>query len=62
MVIVSKTILVNFGKIYADAIAHLNRWYELTKSADWKSFSEMKQTFSHVDAVCNDRFVFNIKG
>ena len=62
MVIISKTILVEFGIQHADAIEPLNRWYEETKKADWKNFSEIRSTFNSVDAVGNDRYVFNIKG
>lgn len=62
MVIISKAILVEFGFKHADAIGPLNRWYEKTKNSDWKNFSEIKRTFNTVDAVGNDRYVFNIKG
>lgn len=62
MVIISKAILVEFGIKHADAIDPLNKWYEETRKADWKSFSEMKNTFNSVDSVGNDRYVFNIKG
>jgi len=62
MVIISKSILVEFGYRHADAIRPLNKWYEKTKKADWKNFPEMKGTFNSVDVVGNDRYVFNIKG
>jgi mRNA interferase HigB len=62
MVIISKTILREFGEIYPDVIDALNDWYDLVKSADWGKISEIKQTFNSVDYVKNDRFVFNIKG
>lgn len=62
MVIISKGILVEFGLKHADSIEPLNRWYSLCKKADWKSFSELKQTFNSADAVGDDRYVFNIKG
>ena len=62
MVIISKAILVEFGIKHADAIEPLNRWFEETKKADWKNFPEMKKTFNSVDAVGNDRYVFDIKG
>lgn len=61
MVIISKTVLVEFGIKHADAIEPLNRWYEETKNADWKNFPEMKKSFNSVDAVGSDRYVFNIK-
>lgn len=62
MVVISKAVLVEFGFKHATAIEPLNRWYEESKKADWKNFPEMKRTFNSVDAVGNDRYVFNIKG
>lgn len=62
MVIISKTILVEFGLQHADSIEPLNKWYENTKNADWSNFSEIKKTFNSVDSIGNDRYVFNIKG
>lgn len=62
MVIISKTILVEFGIKHSNAIESLNRWYAETKGADWKNFPELKETFNSVDAVGNNRYVFNIKG
>ncbi|ASS49371.1 MAG: addiction module toxin RelE [Candidatus Fluviicola riflensis] len=47
---------------HADSIDALNKWYAETKNADWGNFTEIKKTFNSVDAVGNDRYVFNIKG
>ena len=62
MVIISKTILVDFGGEHADAIDALNKWHKTCKKANWKNLNELKKTFSTVDFVNNDRYVFNIKG
>jgi len=62
MVIISKAVIREFITGHADAEGALNNWYELTANADWKNFNEMKKTFNSVDAVGNDRYVFNIKG
>ena len=62
MVIISKAVMRTFYTIHADAQIPLDDWYELTKNTDWKNFHEMKKTFNSVDAVGNDRYVFNIKG
>lgn len=62
MVIISKTILVDFGAEHADSINGLNRWYELAKKANWNNLNDLKKSFNSVDYVGNDRFVFNIKG
>lgn len=62
MVIISKAVLQSFSLKHTDAETPLEDWYELVKNADWKSFNEMRNTFNSVDAVGNNRYVFNIKG
>ncbi len=62
MVIISKTILKEFGLDHSDAIDALNTWYLITKEQDWGNLAELKNTFNSVDYVGNDRYVFNIKG
>jgi len=62
MVIISKTILADFGEEHSDSVDALNKWYETSKKADWNNLNELKKTFSTVDYVGDNRFVFNIKG
>ncbi len=62
MVVISYTTLRSYFEVHADAEDALNNWYRLTLKADWASFHEMKQMYNSVDAVGNDRFVFNIRG
>lgn len=62
MVIIAKTALDNFSRKHPVAAVSLNRWYDIAHQANWSEFSEIKKTFASVDAVGNDRFVFNIKG
>jgi mRNA interferase HigB len=62
MVIISKTILADFAKKHPDVAEPLNNWYDITRRADWKSFADIKTIFNSIDAVGNDRYVFNIKG
>ena len=62
MVIISKTILVEFGANYSDSIDALNKWYDTSKQANWNSLNDMKKSFNSVDFVGNDRYVFNIRG
>lgn len=45
-----------------DSEVALERWYELTEAAEWRSFAEMKADFDSVDAVGNQHYVFNIRG
>lgn len=62
MVIITKTILNEFGQKYPDAVTALNDWYKLVKIADWNSLAIVKQNFNTVDYVGNDRYVFDIRG
>jgi mRNA interferase HigB len=62
MVIISKAIIREFSSRHVDSEGPLQSWCELTVDADWKNFNQMKNTFNSVDAVGNDRYVFNIKG
>lgn len=62
MVIISKKIIKEYAESnYKHSVA-LERWFEITKDADWKNFAEMKQDFNSVDNVGESLFVFNIKG
>ncbi len=62
MVVISYGTLREFYKKYPDAKDALNNWYRLTLAGDWSNFHEMKEIYNSVDAVGNDRFVFNIRG
>ncbi len=62
MVIISKAIIKEFSGLHPSAEKTLEKWYCDTKAADWKNFSEVKKAFNSVDAVGNDRYVFDIKG
>lgn len=62
MVILSKKAINDFALIEPNAVDALTSWYKETQLADWANFAEMKRSFNSVDAVGNDRYVFNIKG
>ncbi|HEY8780617.1 MAG TPA: type II toxin-antitoxin system HigB family toxin [Mucilaginibacter sp.] len=62
MVVISKATLRDFSALHPNSEIPLEDWYDLVKNADWKNFNEMRSTFNSVDAVGNDRYVFNIKG
>lgn len=62
MVVISKSVLNIFCNNHSDAYNAVLEWYNVTKEADWKDFHQMKKSFNSVDAVGNDRYVFNIKG
>jgi mRNA interferase HigB len=62
MVVISYGTLREFYQKHPDSEDALNNWYRATAAGDWKNYHEMKQLFNSVDAVGNDRFVFNIRG
>lgn len=59
MVIISKTVLVKFGAKYSDSVEALNKWYDVSKQANWNNLGDVKKTFNTVDYVGNDRYVFS---
>jgi mRNA interferase HigB len=62
MVVISNAILAKFTLKHPLSAEALNKWYEVVKECDWKNFFDVKKVFNSVDAVGNDRYVFNIKG
>jgi mRNA interferase HigB len=61
MVVISYGTLRDFFEEHADAKDTSNNWYRLALKADWSNYHEIKSIFNSVDAVGNDRFVFNIR-
>ena len=62
MRIISKSTLVNYYTKVPQSKTALEEWYEKTKKSDWTCFADIKKTFNSVDAVGNQRYIFNIKG
>jgi len=62
MVILSWNRIMVFCDRYPHASEALMRWYLITFEADWKNAHDLTRDFGYVDAVGNDRFVFNING
>lgn len=49
-------------KGHEDSRVALERWYDVTEKAEWKSLSDIKVDFPATDYVGNQHYVFNIKG
>jgi mRNA interferase HigB len=62
MRIITKKAIMLFYMKHADSKTALEEWYSKTHKADWNNFAEIKKDFKTVDAIGNNRFVFNIKG
>lgn len=62
MRIIAKSALVAYYTKNPQSKSALEDWFEKTKEAEWKNFSDIKKTFNTVSSVGNNRYVFNIKG
>jgi len=62
MVVISYKTIRDFSDKYYDAKDALNNWYRVVEKADFANFNELRAMFNSVDAVGNDRYVFNIRG
>ena len=62
MRIVSFKRIKEFSLLHADAEIPLYKWFHVTECCMWNNLHEIKKTFSMVEYVGNNRFVFNIKG
>jgi len=62
MVIITYTKIKQFIESHAGSMDALNNWFRLVENADWSNFHEAKEVFNSVDAIGNDRYVFNVRG
>jgi len=60
MHIIKKGTIDGYAKKYPDSKAALNRWYLITERSEWKNINDMKESFSSVDFVGDDLYVFDI--
>jgi mRNA interferase HigB len=60
--IFAKSTLREFWEKYPDSEQHLKTWYDTAMNSDWKSPSEVKQTYANASILKDSRVVFNIKG
>ena len=49
-------------KGHEDCRIALERWYDITEKAEWKTLSDIKVDFPATDYVGNQHYVFNVKG
>lgn len=49
-----------FGLNHADAKTQLDAWYKITKRAIWKKPQDVKNTFSKISILKNNRIRFEI--
>jgi mRNA interferase HigB len=60
--IFAKSTLREFWEKHPDSEQYLKTWYDTAINADWKTPSEVKQSFANASILKDSRIVFNIKG
>ncbi len=62
MRVIAKKTLKEYFEKNAESKQALLIWYKEVSSGKWKNHNEMKETFSSLSIIPNERIVFNIKG
>lgn len=62
MKVVSHRKLVEFYQKHPDSKSSIENWYLQVRSANWSCFNDVKIFSNSVDAIGNQRYVFNLKG
>ena len=62
MRIFTEKTLRDFSERYPASRTALQEWSKIVKKAQWSCFADIRATFNSVDAVGNQRYVFNIHG
>ncbi|MBR2154248.1 MAG: type II toxin-antitoxin system HigB family toxin [Bacteroidaceae bacterium] len=62
MRIFTEKTLKDFSEKHPDALLPLQVWVDIVKNSQWTCYADVKRTFNSVDAIGNQRYVFNVKG
>ena len=62
MRIFTEQTIKQFAFIHPESKVALQLWVCVVKSSRWTCFADVKKDFNSVDAVGNQRYVFNIMG
>jgi len=60
--IFAKSTLKNYWEKHPDSEQYLKTWYDTAMNTEWRTPSDVKQTFANASILKNSRIVFNIKG
>ncbi len=60
--IIAKKTLRLFWENHADAEQYLKTWFEITRTSNWKSPIDIKNSYANASIINDNRLVFNIKG
>ncbi|HVL73238.1 MAG TPA: type II toxin-antitoxin system HigB family toxin [Beijerinckiaceae bacterium] len=62
MRIIARSVLRAFQRAHPETRAPLERWYEITKMADWATTDDVQRAFSKAKALNGERVRFEVAG
>ena len=62
MRVIARSTLVRFWEKHSSSKESLQAWFSEAQSANWSTPQDIKNRYSSVDFLENNRVVFNIKG
>ena len=62
MRIFTEQTLKQFTEQHPEALVSMQIWVSVVKSSRWTCFADIKKDFNSVDAMGNQRYVFNLMG
>ena len=62
MRIFTEQTIKQFTEEHPDSLVAMQVWATVVKTSRWTCFADIKKDFNSVDAVGNQRYVFNIMG
>jgi len=60
--IFAKSILKGYWEKHPDSEQYLKTWFDTAMNSDWKTPTDVKQTYANASILKDSRIVFNIKG
>ena len=60
--IFAKSTLRKYWEEFPETEQYLKTWYDTAMNSDWKTPSDVKQTYAKASILKSGRIVFNIKG
>jgi mRNA interferase HigB len=60
--IIAKRTLKEYWVKHSDSEQYLKTWYDSARNSNWKSPTDIKNTYANASIIANNRVVFNIKG
>lgn len=62
MRIFTEQTIKQFTELHPDVLVAMQVWTTVVKTSRWTCYADIKKDFNSVDAVGNQRYVFNIMG